>query len=424
MDKELELRKSKQTALLFLVGAAVIFLVTSFLPRGFTVDCIKAVSEAAMVGALADWFAVVALFRKVPIPLISAHTNIIPNNKDRIADNLALFVQEKFLDPASLVGLIRKHDPVAKLGLWLAEPANDRILGAYVVRFAAGVLDMAEDERIQRFLKDAFHAMLAKIDLSKSLATVLDALTRDGRHQEVLDDVIDQALLHLRAPENQELISSSIVQWLKREHAAMEKVLPTAWLGEKGADWVTEALNTLLLEVAEDRSHKLRRRVDQMIAQFIVKLREDPSFHERAEEIKRYIREGESVNTYLAEIWNGLRTWLRQDLAAENSELHGRVAAMSKWLGEELGRNPELRDSLSRHMEDAANAMAPDFAEFLTRHISDTVKKWDTEDMSRQIELNIGKDLQYIRINGTIVGGCIGLLLFLSSYVIGFVRMQ
>ncbi|SFV17797.1 DUF445 domain-containing protein [Pseudoduganella namucuonensis] len=424
MDKELELKKSKRTALLFLIGAAVVFLVTSFLPRGFAVDCVKAVSEAAMVGALADWFAVVALFRKVPIPLISAHTNIIPNNKDRIADNLALFVQEKFLDPASLVGLIRKHDPVAKLGLWLAEPANDRILGTYVVRFAAGVLDMAEDARIQRFLKDAFHAMLAKIDLAKSLATVLDALTRDGRHQEVLDDVIDQALLHLRAPENQELISSSIVQWLKREHAAMEKVLPTAWLGEKGADWVTEALNTLLMEVAEDRSHKLRRRVDQMIAQFIVNLREDPSFHERAEEIKRYIREGESVNTYLAEIWNGLRSWLRQDLSAENSELHGRVAAMSKWLGEELGRNPELRDSLSRHMEDAANAMAPDFAEFLTRHISDTVKKWDTEDMSRQIELNIGKDLQYIRINGTIVGGCIGLLLFLSSYIIGFVRMQ
>jgi uncharacterized membrane-anchored protein YjiN (DUF445 family) len=301
---------------------------------------------------------------------------------------------------------------------------NDRILGGYVVRLAAGMLDMAEDARIQRFLKDAFHAMLGKLDLSRSLATVLDALTRDGRHQEVLDDVIDAALLHLRAPENQELIASSIIQWLKREHAAMEKLLPTAWLGEKGADWVTEALNTLLLEVAEDRSHKLRRRLDRMIADFIVRLRDDPSFHERAEEIKRYIRDGEAVNAYLAEIWNGLRSWMRQDLAAEESELHRRVAAMSKWLGEELARNEELRASLSRHMEDAARAMAPDFADFLTRHISDTVKKWDTEDMSRQIELNIGKDLQYIRINGTIVGGCIGLLLFLSSHLIGLVRMQ
>ncbi|KQW99810.1 hypothetical protein ASC94_31015 [Massilia sp. Root418] len=424
MNKELELKKSKRTALLFLAAAALVFMVTAFLPRSFAVDCVKAVSEAAMVGALADWFAVVALFRKVPIPLISAHTNIIPNNKDRIAENLARFVQEKFLDPASLVELIRKHDPIAKLGSWLAEPANDRILGTYVVRLAAGVLDMAEDARIQRFLKDAFHAMLGKLDLSRSLATVLDALTRDGRHQEVLDDVIDAALLHLRAPENQELIASSIIQWLKREHGAMEKVLPTAWLGEKGADWVTEALNTLLLEVAEDRSHKLRRRLDRMIAEFIVKLRDDPSFHERAEEIKHYIRDGEAVNAYLAEIWNGLRSWMRQDLMAEESELHQRVAAMSKWLGEELGRNEGLRASLSRHMEDAARAMAPDFADFLTRHISDTVKKWDTEDMSRQIELNIGKDLQYIRINGTIVGGCIGLLLFLSSHLIAMARMQ
>ncbi|GAB2881852.1 DUF445 domain-containing protein [Pseudoduganella ginsengisoli] len=422
MDKEQELRKAKRTALMFLLAAAGIFIVTAFLPRSLAVDAIKAVAEAAMVGALADWFAVVALFKHVPIPLVSAHTNIIPNNKDRIADNLAQFVREKFLDPASLVDLIRKHDPVGMLGKWLAEPSNDRILGAYVVRVTAGMLDMAEDTRIRTFLKNAFHAMLDKVDLAHLLAGVLDMLTRDGRHQEVLDDIIEQALIHLEAPANQEVISHSIVQWLKREHAAMEKVLPTNWLGEKGADWVSEALNTLLVQVREDRSHRLRRRLDELIATFIVRLREDEAFQRRAMELKTYIRDSDAANTYIAQVWNGVRDWLRDDLASDNSELHARVAAMGRWLGEELAHNDDLRSSLNTHMEDAARAMAPDFSDFLTRHISDTVKRWDTKEMSRQIELNIGKDLQYIRINGTLVGGCIGLLLFASSQVIALLR--
>lgn len=422
MNKELELKNAKRTALLFLLGAVVVFVVTAFLPRSFAVDCIKAVSEAAMVGALADWFAVVALFRKVPIPFVSAHTNIIPNNKDRIADNLAQFVRDKFLDPVSLVDLIRKHDPVAVLGRWLAEPANDRILGGYVLRFASGMLDMADDARIQHFLKRALHTLLDKIDLSQSVATILDGMTRNGKHQDVLDDVIRQLAIYLGTEENREVIANGIVHWLKEEHPAMEKMLPTSWVGDKGAEWISEALNTLLGQIGEDRSHALRRRFDEAIADFIVRLREDPVMQDKAEEIKRYIRDGEAVNAYIGDIWANLRNWLREDLASEQSELHARVAAMGRWLGDELARNTELRGALNQHMEDAARAMAPDFADFLTRHISDTVKKWDTKEMSHQIELNIGKDLQYIRINGTLVGGCIGLLLFLSSHLIALLR--
>ena len=422
MNKELELKKAKRTALMFLAGAAAIFIVTAFLPRSFAVDCVKAMSEAAMVGALADWFAVVALFRKVPIPFVSAHTNIIPNNKDRIADNLAQFVRDKFLDPASLVDLIRKHDPVAQLGNWLAQPANDRILGGYVLRFASGMLDMADDARIQQFLKRAMHALLDKIDLSQSAATVLDALTKNGKHQEVLDDVIRQIALFLGTEENRDVIANGIVHWLKQEHPKMEKMLPTNWVGDKGAEWVSEALNTLLAQIRHDPSHALRRRFDDVIAGFIVRLRDDPAMREKAEDIKRYIRDGDAVNGYIGGMWSSLRNWLRADLAAEESELHARVAAMGRWLGDELARNLELRRSLNQHMEDAARTMAPDFADFLTRHISDTVKKWDTREMSRQIELNIGKDLQYIRINGTLVGGCIGLLLFLSTQAIALLR--
>src|ERR1700758_4188795 len=138
MDKTTELKKAKRTPLLLLLAAACVFVVTAFLPRGLWVDGIKAVAEAAMVGALADWFAVAALFRRVPIPLVSGHTAIIPRNKHKIADNLAHFVQDKFLDVPSLVGLIRRHDPAQTVTVWLSEPANTARLGDYVVRLTGG----------------------------------------------------------------------------------------------------------------------------------------------------------------------------------------------------------------------------------------------------------------------------------------------
>src|SRR5471032_911355 len=155
MNKTLELKKAKRTPLLLLLAAACIFVVTAFMPRGFWVDGIKAVAEAAMVGALADWFAVAALFRRVPIPIVAAHTAIIPKNKHKIADNLAVFVQDKFLDVPSLVGLIQKHDPAQSITRWLTEPANTARLGDYVVKLTGGILDLTDDVRIHVFLKDA-----------------------------------------------------------------------------------------------------------------------------------------------------------------------------------------------------------------------------------------------------------------------------
>src|ERR1041384_3683124 len=129
MEKQDELRRSKRIALGFFIGAAALFVISLLLPYTWWTGLLRAFSEAAMVGALADWFAVVALFKRVPIPLVQRHTAIIPNNKDKIADNLALFVREKFLDPASIVGLIRRHDPVQKVADWLVQPANTELMG-------------------------------------------------------------------------------------------------------------------------------------------------------------------------------------------------------------------------------------------------------------------------------------------------------
>ncbi|CAB3787564.1 hypothetical protein LMG28614_02527 [Paraburkholderia ultramafica] len=424
MNKTLELKNAKRTPLLLLLAAACVFVVTAFMPRGIWVDGIKAIAEAAMVGALADWFAVAALFRRVPIPIVSAHTAIIPKNKHKIADNLAVFVQDKFLDVPSLVGLIHQHDPARSITNWLTQPANTARLGDYVVKLTGGILELTDDVRIQVFIKDALRNVLAKVDLSQSLGAILDTLTRDGRHQELLDAGIGQLMALLREAPAREFIAERIVDWVKSEYPTLEKILPSAWLGEKGAEAIAKAVNRMLEQISENPTHQLRQKFDDAAQKLIVKLKTDPVFLQQGEELKRYLMEGDAFSAYVKDLWGELRAWLKRDLHSSDSALHARVVAMGQWVGRELAHDPALRQSLNDHLEEAARAMAPDFARFLTRHISDTVKNWDSHDMSRQIELNIGKDLQYIRINGTIVGGFIGLLLYASSQLFELLRLH
>jgi uncharacterized membrane-anchored protein YjiN (DUF445 family) len=377
-----------------------------------------------MVGALADWFAVVALFRRVPIPIVSAHTEIIPKNKERIAENLAVFVQEKFLDASSIVRLIQKHDPAQSVTRWLTAEENTQQLGGYVVKLVSGVLDLTDDARIQAFMRNALVTVFDKVDLSMSLGAVLETLTKDGRHQQLLDEGIAQLVELLNKPDTRSFIATHIVNWLKTHHPKKELVLPTNWIGENGAQIVANGINAILTQISEDPDHTLRKSFDEAVEKLIVNLRSDPAFIAKGEELKRHLRDGALLNTYIKDLWSDLRAWFKQDVASEDSVLHRKVAQMGKWVGTELATNAGLRASLNAHMVEAAEAMAPEFSAFLTRHISDTVKNWDSREMSRQIELNIGKDLQYIRINGTIVGGFVGLLLYLSSYLIDVLKVH
>lgn len=419
MDKEAELRRAKRRAVGWLVVAAVLFVGMLLAPHNVWTLGIKAMAEAAMVGALADWFAVAALFRRIPIPFISRHTAIIPRNKDRIGDNLAAFVQEKFLDASSIVSLIRKHDPAQLIADWLSDAKNTERLSVHVASLLRTVLDFIDDVRIQAFMKDAIHAAIDKIDLSQSAGTILDGLTKDGRHQELLDQSIAQLTALLNKPATRDFICQQIIQWIKREHPRKEKLLPTAWLGEHGAELISETVNAVLDDIVADDKHALRKEFDEYVYKLIDRLKHDPDTARKADGIKLYLKNDAALNSYINQLWGGLRTWLKADLDRPESVLHAKVAASGRWIGLAVAQDQNLRDSLNAHMEYAAQRMAPDFAKFLTRHISDTVKGWDTREMSRQIELNIGKDLQYIRINGTFVGGCVGLILYLLSMLPG-----
>ncbi len=415
MDKHQQLIRSKRLALSLLLIAAATFVVTLFLPPNFWVLGLKAIAEASMVGALADWFAVVALFRRVPVPFISRHTAIIPRNKDRIGENLGRFVQEKFLDADSLLALIRRHDPSQLLAQWLNTPGNADRIGRHLLQVMRGFLDLTDDERIQRFIRRAVHRALDKVDLTQSSALLLDSLTKNNRHQELLDAAVQQLLRLLHKPGTREFIATQIVRWLKREHPIKAKLLPTEWLGEHSADLVANAVDSILDQVALDQGHELRLGFNRAVQRLIEKLKTDPAIAERAEVIKNWLKEDESLNRYIGELWQDLRNWLKADLASDDSRVQERVRLAALWFGETLAADETLRISMNQHLEDAARSVAPEFAEFLTRHISDTVKSWDAREMSQQIELNIGRDLQFIRINGTLVGGTIGLILYLLS---------
>lgn len=384
---------------------------------------LKAGAEAAMVGGLADWFAVVALFRN-PLGMRIPHTAIIPQSKDRIADNLAGFVREKFLNPQVLTELIQRSDPAQLFATWLAEPSNARRVGRHTADLVSSWLDLVDDRRIQAFINDASRTVLGKLDFSKALGSVLDMLTQGGRHQQLLDMALIHVAAKLREPELRREVAERVINWLKSEHKYAQIVLPTDWIGDKAAEAASNGLNNFLDEVAKSPTHELREVFDRTLKALVTKLKTDEEFHRRGQEIKAYVQNNPDLAEYARSLWVTLRDWLSNDLENSSSQLQQQVEQMSVWLGQKLVQDEELRSSINDHMQSLASGAAPQFADFLTHHISDTVRKWDAQDMSRQIELSIGPDLQYIRISGTAVGCIIGILLFLVSHIGDVVRLS
>ena len=415
-DKEAELRRMQYLALGCLALAMVVFIATLFMPSTFATRLIKAGAEAAMVGGLADWFAVVALFRH-PLGLRIPHTAIIPQSKNRIATNLADFVREKFLNPQVLTELIQRSDPAQRFASWLSTPSNARRVGRHAANLMGNWLDLVDDKRIQAFISDATKAVVGKLDFSQALGSVLEMLTKGGRHQQLLDAALGFVAEKLRDPALREKIAQRVVNWLKSEHNWKQMLLPTEWIGDQAAEAASSGLNRFLDEVANSPTHELRETFDLALKKLVRNLKTNEEFRRKGEEIKEYIQSNPELANYTRSLWQALRDWLSNDLESSSSQLQQQIERMGLWLGQKLAEDQELRTSINEHMQALASGAAPQFADFLTGHISDTVRKWDAQDMSRQIELSIGPDLQYIRISGTAVGCVIGILLFLVSHV-------
>lgn len=415
-DRRIMLLRNKSIAGGLLVGAAILFVIAR--SQGGNWEWVAAFAEAAMVGALADWFAVVALFRHplgIPIP----HTAIIANKKDTIAENLAHFIQDKFLATEALVAKLKELNPAGHLSAYLTSRKNADGLAKGLALAVSESLDFIDDDRVQKIVRDAMNSRIEKFDLSTSVGLLLDTLRKDSRHQVVLDEILKRTAAWLAAPESQAKIAVSIDNWCDTEYPLLSKFIPNRAQFSKGAgEKIVKRVNEYLQAVNADPSHELRHKFDEAVTDFIVKLKYDPTMRARIEGIKLEAVNNAPLSEYAKSLLGDLKTWLIDDLDRPHSKIQKKISDAVIGLGNTLSRSKDLSDSVNEHLETVVRSYADNLRTGAAKHISETVKEWKNEDFVNEIELSIGSDLQFIRMNGTLVGGMIGLMLHAVSLLL------
>lgn len=425
LDKQNQLRQAKRFALLCLIIAASVFVastvVQSYFPElanAHWLGLIKMASEAALVGGLADWFAVTALFKPIPARYPIPHTNIVASNKNIIAENLSQFVKEKFFHPEAIEQLISSSNPAKGAGRWLSNEQNAKRLSRFFCDALVGILRVLDDKPVKAFIGRTTERGLRQLDLKKLIATSLGAITRDRQHQVVLDKLLGKLSVTLGEPETQHYIADTLVVWLKTEHNRIEKLLPSTWLSEQGALIAVRAVSSILDDIYEDSEHPLRHSFDEQVHDFIYELEHSPLMEARIDAYREQVIDDPALKAYLQGTWEKLQSWLLKSLSEKEGAAESKVAAWLNELGITLSKDSDLASAFNQHIGEAGKYMAPELADFLTVHIRDTIKGWDEKEMAEQIELNIGRDLQKVRVNGTIVGGFIGAILYGVEFAI------
>lgn len=407
--------RNKRIATGLMVGAAVLFVFARSREGHGAWEWLAAFAEAAMVGALADWFAVVALFRHplgVPIP----HTAIIKNKKDTIAGNLAGFIRDKFLASDTLIAKLREYNPAEHLAAYLMSKDNAAVMAKGLSRVLADSLDFIDDERVQQLLRAALNNRIESIDLSTSAGAVLDTLRKGNRHQIVLDDILNRFAAWLATAEAQARLASSIDEMCKKEYPILSAFIPNRDQFSKGAgEKVASRINAFIQEVNADPAHEVRYRFDTTVTEFVARLKSDPVLRGKIEAIKLEVVQNQSIADYAKNIGNDLKNWLTSDLQQPHSKMQERFSAFVAGLGTTLSENSGLKESLNEYLETLILHYGDSLRSAITGHISGTVQQWENDDYTNEIELSIGSDLQFIRMNGTLVGGFIGLLLHAVS---------
>jgi uncharacterized membrane-anchored protein YjiN (DUF445 family) len=404
-NKQIQLDRMKRRATGLLVGATVIFIVSLVLERQFPwLGYVRATAEAAMVGGLADWFAITALFRHplgIPIP----HTAIIPSRKDRIGRSLGGFVQNNFLSREVIAARLHGLRIAERIARWISDPSNSGRIAHHVASGLAGTAQVLRDEDIQGMIDRALIARVKKTHVAPVLGNVLSLLTADNRHQELLDEAL--RLISEGVSRNEELIRQRI-----REESPWW--LPEA-VDDRIHDKVVVAIENTLRQVAADPAHPLRERFDRALAGFIEKLRTSPDVIARAEAIKDDLIENPAVRQFSATIWGDAKHALARYADRKETDPPGAVEQGLMKLGNAVLSDAELMAKVDQWLLDAVLYAVEQFRGEVAQLISYTVGQWDAEETSKKIELQIGKDLQFVRINGTLVGGLVGLILYSIS---------
>lgn len=418
-NKRRVLRRNKAIAGGLMVAAAILFVIARFHNGIGYWEWVSAFAEAAMIGALADWFAVVALFRHplgIPIP----HTAIIPNKKNTIADSLAEFIRDKFLATDALISKMRGLNPAERISNFLSSEKNAESVASGVGRILVDSLGFIDDSRVRKIIHAAINNRIEKIDLATLAAQILDVLRKENRHQKILDDVLRRLAAWLAIPESQAKIATAIDKWINNEYPMLSRMIPNREQFMQGAgEKIAFRLNLFIQEVNADPNHELRSRFNESLNEFTEKLRHDDGLRARVESIKQEIIANPALTEYINSLWCDLKAWLYADLGSQDSKIRQKLASTAVGLGRTLSKSKDLKDSINDHLERMVRNYADNLRIGFARHISGTIQQWNDEDFVSEIELSIGSDLQFIRMNGTLVGGLIGLIIHAVSLMLG-----
>lgn len=397
------LRRMRLIATGLLVAMAALFLIARTLgPVHPAFGFLRAFAEAAMVGGLADWFAVTALFRH-PLGLPIPHTAIIPRNKDRIGDTLAAFLRDNFLVPGVVARRMRRLDIASSAGRWLANPGSgDGRLRRGASRLAADVLSALDQKRLGGMVKSTIGQQLRSLDIAPLLGQALDAAMLKDRHVPLLNGIIRWAGRTLTA--NEPLIRAMV-------HERAGSIMRWTGLDETLANKIIDGLDQMLVDMADDPGHPLRAKAEEGLARLAFDLQHDDVMRARVEALKNEMIENAAMQRWLDGLWESARGALLRLAHDPEFGRSGKLAEALQQLGTTLQEDVRLRATINRFVRRTAVGTAADYGDAIVRLVSDTVHGWDARTITNRLENAVGRDLQYIRINGTLVGGLVGVLI-------------
>ena len=396
-----QLAAARRRATALLAGVTVLFVaVTAAGVHGTLLGYVQAGAEASMVGGVADWFAVTALFRR-PLGLPIPHTALIVERKDQFAATLGRFVQENFLNADVLAERIQAASLVPRLSAWLADQANAARVAGHAAGAVVTVAEALRDEDVQRVLTAELTRAIDTVEVAPLAGRALRVVIAGGHHAEVFNTIMFAADRYLddHQAELRELFEGETPRWVP--DAVYRRVFDRLYL----------RLRQRLVAMAGDPDDETRRQFDTWIAGLPDRLETDPQLRERGEQLKRDVLGSSLLRDWSSSLWQKAKDSLRTQAADPESELRRRLADLLAAACRRLGSDRRLSDGLERMVESGARALADHFHDDLAELVTGTIERWDAAETSSQLELLLGRDLQYIRINGTVVGAGVGLIL-------------
>jgi uncharacterized membrane-anchored protein YjiN (DUF445 family) len=391
----------KAVALALLLTAAAVYVATTVAGDATWVGYVQAFAEAAMVGALADWFAVTALFRH-PLGLPIPHTAIVPTRKNAIGRALARFIRDHFLVREAVRARLERADLAAKLGAWLADGPNARMLSRDAGTALDWLMRSVDSAELRGAVTTGFREALAHVPVNAALATMIDVLISGNHTQLLVDQVVEFGRDRLEANKAaiRERIRDKSPWWVPR------------FVDEEIYDQLVSELERILDEVGHDSRHPARAAFNEKLGSLKQSLASDPEFVRKGRALWDELVNEPAVHRYLQELWGRVRDYLHDSFTAPDSTLRLGVENEIRELGRLLVRDRWAGDKLNRWLTEVLVYLVEHYRDALSRVISDTVQEWDPRATAARIELQIGSDLQFIRVNGTVVGGLVGLAIY------------